>query len=133
MRRQKLVVFFGQGFADIALLFLFGDIDFRLVDRGGGGFFPDAVDVFGFIGDVGDIDVEQRQADFVQFRLDIFLDRFRNRSRSWLISSMRSEATVRRSWPMMISVAIDSIPLWSRSSNRTAALFMISGVMPTAR
>ena len=55
---------------------MLGDIDFGLVDSHRGGFFPDALDVFRFIGDIGDVDVQKRQADLMQFRLDVLFDRF---------------------------------------------------------
>ena len=50
----------------------------------------------------------------------------RNFSRSVLICSIVSEATVRRSWPKMISRAISSISRGVRPSKRSAALFMIA-------
>ena len=72
--------FVGRGirkrFADIALFFLFGDIDFCLVNGCGRRFFPDGVDVFRLVSDVGDIDVEESEADFVELGLDVFLNRF---------------------------------------------------------
>ena len=59
----------------------------------------------------------------------------RKLSRSWLICSMVSEATVRRSWPKMISLAMSSISLRREASSRSAALFMIAGsvLMPTVK
>jgi hypothetical protein len=59
----------------------------------------------------------------------------RNFSRSWLICSMVSDATVRRSWPKMISRAMLSTSSSLRLSRRSAALFMIvsSVLMPTVK
>ena len=73
---ENAAVPFGEGFTDIPLLLLLGDVDFGLVNRGRGGFFPDAVDVFRLVGDIGDVDIQESEADFVQLRFNIFLDRF---------------------------------------------------------
>jgi hypothetical protein len=57
----------------------------------------------------------------------------RKLSRSWLICSIVSDATVSRSWPKTISLAISSMSACSSRSSRSAALFMIAGLvlMPT--
>ena len=84
-------VSFCEGFSDVPLLFLLGDVDFGLVNRGRGGFFPNALDVLRFIGDVGDVDVEEGEADLMEFGLDIFLDRLEE-ALSVLVDLFNAEA-----------------------------------------
>ena len=55
----------------------------------------------------------------------------RKLSLSWFICSMVSDATVRRSWPKMISLAISSICDWLSLRSLSAAAFMISGSVLT--
>ncbi len=59
----------------------------------------------------------------------------RKLSRSWLICSIVSDATVRRSWPKMISLAMSSMRWGGRFRSRSAALFMmfLSTLMPTVK
>ena len=60
----------GLGGTDVAITFLLGDFDLGFVDGAGGGFAAEGVDVAGLIGDVLDVDVDEPQADFLQFDLD---------------------------------------------------------------
>ena len=55
------------GLAGRTLANFFGHIDLGAVDRFAGGAFADGVDIPGLVGDVGNIDVEQFKADFVEF------------------------------------------------------------------
>jgi hypothetical protein len=62
------------GFADGAELVLVGDVDLGFVERLGGGLLADGADVVGFVGDVGDVDVDEVEADLVEFGLDVLAD-----------------------------------------------------------
>ena len=62
-------------------LLLLGHVDLGLVDRLGRRLLADALDVVGLVGDVGDVDVDQVQADLVQLRLDVLADRTPGSSR----------------------------------------------------
>ena len=64
----------GFGFADSALPLFFGDVDARLVDGFRGGALSDGVDVSALVGDVGDVDVQEVQADLVEFVRHVLLD-----------------------------------------------------------
>ena len=55
----------------------------------------------------------------------------RKLSRSWLICSIVSEATVRRSWPKMISLAMPSIASARRPRSRSAAFTITAGSVET--
>ena len=63
------------GLADGPVLFLLGHVDLGLVDGLGGRFFPDAADVVGLVRYVGNIDVDEVQADFVELRGHILANR----------------------------------------------------------
>lgn len=63
------------GCADAALALLLGHVDLRLVNGAGGGALPDGRDVAGFVGDVGDVDVQELKADLLEFLRHVRLDR----------------------------------------------------------
>ncbi len=54
---------------------MFGNINFGLVNRLGGCFLTDRIDVPGLVCDIGNVDVNQEQADFIQLRRNILADR----------------------------------------------------------
>ncbi len=60
--------------ADGSELFLLGDVDEGLLNGLRGGFFADGGDVAGFVGDVGDVDVDEDHADFAEFGFERVLD-----------------------------------------------------------
>ena len=64
----------GLGHADLPLLLLLGHVDLRLLDGDGRGLPADRLDVPALVGDVGDVDVDQHQADLLQLRLERLLD-----------------------------------------------------------
>ena len=64
----------GLGDADRAVFLLLGDVDLGLVDRGAGGLPADRLDVARVVGQVGDVDVDQHQADLPEFHLQRVLD-----------------------------------------------------------
>ena len=55
----------------------------------------------------------------------------RKLSRSWLICSIVRDATVRRSWPKMISLAMSSMSRALRPSRRSAAFIITPGSVET--
>src|SRR5690606_25848480 len=61
-----LAVAVGVRLPDGADLVLLGDVDPRLVDGLGRRLLADALDVVRLVGDVGDVDVDQVQADLVE-------------------------------------------------------------------
>ena len=52
---------------DLTPFFLFSHIDFRLVDSRRCRFLTNAIDIARLVRDIGDVDVDQRQTNFVQF------------------------------------------------------------------
>ena len=64
----------GLGDADLARLLLLGHVDPGLLDRLRRRLLADRLDVADLVGDVGDVDVDQHQADLLQLRLQRVLD-----------------------------------------------------------
>jgi hypothetical protein len=56
------------GLTDGSSFLLFGYVNLRLVDGLSSRLFPDRVNVSGFIRDIGNINIDQVEADFVQLR-----------------------------------------------------------------
>ena len=59
----------GLGHADLAQLLLLGHVDLGLLHGLRRRLAADGLDVARFVGDVGDVDVDQHQADLLQLRL----------------------------------------------------------------
>ena len=101
-------------------------LDLGVVDRAGGGFLAERVDVAGLIGDVLDVDVDETQADFSQFDLDAvgnvldelvavgvdFLDRHRGDDDAHLAEDdvLRQFLRPRHVWPRRRSAAFSMTP-----------------------
>ena len=64
----------GLGDADRPVFLLLGDVDLGLVDRRAGGLAADRLDVARVVGQVGDVDVDQHQADLAELHLQRVLD-----------------------------------------------------------
>ena len=66
----------GLGHADFAHPLVVGHVAAGLLDRLRGRLLADGLDVARLVGDVGDVDVDQHQADLPQLRLQRVLDGF---------------------------------------------------------
>ena len=66
---DRLVRVPALGDADLAELLLLGHVDLGLLHRLRRGLAADGLDVARLVGDVGDVDVDQHQADLLQLRL----------------------------------------------------------------
>ena len=64
----------GLGHADLAQLLLLGHVDLGLLHRLRRRLAADGLDVARLVGDVGDVDVDQHQADLLQLRLQRLLN-----------------------------------------------------------
>jgi hypothetical protein len=69
------------GDADRAALVLLGDVDLGLLDRLARGLAAHRLDVARLVGDVGDVDVDQHQADLLELGLERVLDAVRGTCR----------------------------------------------------
>ena len=69
----------GVSDANFTELFLIGHVAASLLNRLRRRLLADGVDVAALVGDVGDVDVDQHEADFLEFRLDRVLNVFEER------------------------------------------------------